>query len=222
MRFRTSFVIALTTTGFAAGASAQAFEGVITQKMTAGGMNMDLVIYVKGEKVRQEMNATGMPGGAMIVDPASGDAIMLMTGQKQYMRFPVSETGRQGDARVPEFTATGVKETIAGHSCEHYTVKVENNDVDVCIATGIGTFVGASGANPMGGRRGGGGEGISDAAMRELARQFKGGFFPLKIVSRTERGDATIEVTKIEKKSLSDDLFAIPEGFTEIRMGRGY
>jgi len=223
MRLHSSFVMAIFAAVSVSGVAAQAFEGVVNQKMSAGGMNAEMVIYVKGDKYRQDMNAMGMGGGAMIVDGATGDMIMLMSEMKQYMKFP-RQPAPDHAGKAPEFTSTGVKETIAGFNCEHYTVKTEDTEADICVATELGMFYGAGGGggNPMGGRRGGGSDGLSSQAMKELAKQFKGGFFPLKIVSKSAGGTATIEVTKVEKKPVSDDMFAIPQGFTEMRMpGRG-
>jgi hypothetical protein len=220
MRFRSTLAIAFALAVPATGVAAQAFEGVVTQKMSAGGMNAEMTVYVKGDKFRQDMSGMGMPGSAVVVDGSKNEIFMLMSEQKMYMRVPAPPP-RQGEGAAVQFTATGRKETIAGHECEHYTVKADNTDVDVCVATGLGVFYGTGGGNPMGGRRGGGGggDGMSNAAMRELARQFKDGFFPLKIQSQTDRGPVSIEVTKIEKKAVSDDMFVIPEGFTEMRMG---
>jgi hypothetical protein len=222
MRFASSaLVLSLAIAGSSTGLQAQNFEGVITQKMTGSGMTAEITQYVKGAKFRQDMAAAGMPGGALIYDGDTGDTFMLMTAQKSYMKFPSQGMEGSEEVKTPEFTRTGEKETVAGHSCEYYKVKFENVESDICVATDLGFFYGAGGPGGMGGRRGQQGEGMSNAAMKQFAKQFKDGFFPLKIRTQAANGAATIEVIKIEKKDVSDDLFKIPSDFTEMRMGRG-
>lgn len=67
-----------------------------------------------------------------------------------------------------------------------------------------------------GGHRGGGG---AAAAKWEEALKGKGGF-PLRVVTHDASGKATykMEATKIEPGSLSDGLFAPPEGFKKFSM----
>ena len=99
MRFHPSFAMAVAATAVATGVSAQAFEGVITQKMSAAGMNAEMVVYVKGDKMRQELSAMGMAGGAIVIDGSKNEAVMLMSEMKMYMRFPTQEPAG-GQARA--------------------------------------------------------------------------------------------------------------------------
>ncbi len=79
---------------------------------------------------------------------------------------------------------------------------------------------------PLGG--GGGGQGGRAAAagflsehpeFRELATLFKDGFFPLKMT--ISKGGKTVmvqEAIRVERKSVPDVLFAIPEGYSQLKM----
>jgi hypothetical protein len=53
--------------------------------------------------------------------------------------------------------------------------------------------------------------------MRELARQFKGGAFVLKMDMR-EAGQPKLamEVTKVEKKAVDEAIFVVPEGYKDM------
>jgi hypothetical protein len=86
----------------------------------------------------------------------------------------------------------------------------DGGQVDVCLAKGMGSFI-------MGGSMGSRGRG-SDAPPEVLSR-LGNDAFPLKVTD-PKRGATLFEVTKIEKKSLDDSMFAIPDGYQKIDMGR--
>ena len=58
-----------------------------------------------------------------------------------------------------------------------------------------------------------------DPRAVEFRRRFPNGFFPLRLTI-TEGQSVTYDmvVTSVEPRQLSNDLFQIPEGFTEMRM----
>jgi len=59
-----------------------------------------------------------------------------------------------------------------------------------------------------------------DPRYAEFRRQFAGGFFPLKMEMKDEHGQVqmTMVATKIDRRSLSDDLFKPPADYTEMKM----
>jgi hypothetical protein len=203
---------------------AQGFEGVISMKLTGGGQDMELTQYVKGARTRQEFSGGPMGAAAMIIDGTTGKVMMLVDEQKMYM---VMEAGSAAaadapDGPVPEITATGRKDNIAGHACEYYQVKMpEGGTVEICAATGLGYYTRFNDfPGGRGGRRGGGAAATRN--VRFWQEKFSEGFFPLKTVTTQNGQTMTMEVTKIEKKSVSDDLFTPPAGYTEMKMpGRG-
>lgn len=214
-------------------AAQEDFEGTITYKMNAGGMALDVVAKVKGGKMRQEMT---MPMGTItsITDTETGEVLSLMHAQKMAMRMRVGDMMQAAGVNSPEaaegweFKSTGQKETIAGHSCEHYTVKQDSGNVDLCVATGLGYYMGGAGGPAMGGGRGRGGQsamGLSAKQREALRRQFRNGFFPLKMTVTPSSGGAgvTMEVVSYEKGKVADSLFDMktPEGFTEMKMPGG-
>jgi hypothetical protein len=211
--------------GVPALAAAQEFEGRVTVEMNAGPNRpaMPMTILSKGGKSRMESSAGGTPV-AMIMDYGAGTITTLMTAQKMYMRMDLKQTEQQmramagADAtEAPKYTRTGRRETIAGVSCEHVVFHgKDSKEMDVCAAKGMGFFGGPGGG--LGGGRGAGGGGIP-AGYEQLMKDFKDGFFPLKIeqVEGTTRRQILV-VTKVEREAVDAALFTVPQGFTEMQM----
>ena len=201
--------------------AAQAFEGRITAEMAGpGGAAMPMVILAKGGKSRMEMVAGGMPM-AMIMDYAGGSITTLMMSQKMYMKMDMKQMDQQmramagtpDAAAAPKYTRTGRRETIAGQSCEHVLFdSKDGKQMDICAAQGLGFFGGAGG--PGGGR----GAGIP-GGIDQLMKDFKEGFFPLRMemVEGTTRRQVLL-VTKIERQAVDAALFTVPAGFAEMQM----
>lgn len=204
-------------------ASAQsAFEGVVTYRLTTEGRTVDVTYMTKGDRARSEMTMDGM-AVALLMDASATTMTTLMPSERMYMTMDLSrmrQRAQASDTAEQQFTATGRKETIAGHECEHYLTGTGQN-TDMCVATGLGYFMGGGGA----GRRGpgsGSSYGVprpGDARMAAFRAKFRNGFFPLRLTV-TEGGKVTTDmvVTAIERRALADDMFTVPAGFTEMRM----
>jgi hypothetical protein len=195
------------------GASAQNnFEGVIAYDVSMTGMNMQITQMVKGTMIRQEMQG---PMGQMVnlTDTESLVMTTLVPAQKMYMRMDLKamaqQMGQQAAANQPkpeDFKATGEKETIAGHACEHYAFAQEDMSLDVCVAQGLG-FVPLMSA----GMNQGAGAAADVAAWKE---RFPQGFLPLQMTVNGQGQTMTMRATSVEKKSLADDLFKVPDGYS--------
>jgi hypothetical protein len=191
---------------FVSRAEAQAtFEGVTTFKTTVSGKSIESRYYAKGQRFRQEM-AMGGTSAVTITNFGEGKNYTLLPTQKKYLVMDYKAAGKALQEMVgkdkkpianrerPKITATGNKETVAGYSCEHYTMEVESGEIDLCVAKGLGYF--AMGGNPMGG---GGMDALSasNPRYRELIAEFKDGFFPLKTMMTQDglhfRGDESRE-----------------------------
>jgi len=218
------------------------FEGSVTVKITSGGKSFESKTYSNGTRTRTEYGMGGQQA-VMITDLSEGKSYTLIPSQKKYMVMdfkamaealkPMAEG--MGDknpkpekldpSKLPKVTATGRKETIAGYSCEHYTLEAEKGLMDFCIAKGLGSF------SPFGGVGGGGGMGGAggSAAMaklvaanpgyKQLLDMFKDGFFPLKM-TMSEDGQVRMEteVTQIDKGNVPATMLAIPSDYTELKM----
>jgi hypothetical protein len=203
------------------------FEGILRYSMNARGQNVEPAFYVKGGKTRVEMNMGGQQA-VMLLDAESGQSVMLMPEQKMYMamNFGAMMQGQQRPAAAADvkFEATGRTETVAGITCEHYlaTDQKEGTEADMCLAKGMGFFMGMSappgGGGPMGGMGGGMGAGLPPAAQ-EAAKSLKDGAFLLKMeLKRGGSVEATMTATQVERKSLDAALFVPPSDFREMKM----
>lgn len=200
------------------------FEGVVVMSMFGDGgkVAQDMTQSIKGTQVRVDMkNEAG--GMSMIVNAKDGTMLSLMHAQKMYMSMNMKAMAErfQGaapkPATPPKFTKTGQEETIAGHKCEHYLLDSDRQDMDLCLARGMGSFGFGAGSPPMG---------VGRSPMpqlppgfEQLAAEFKDGAFPLKM----ERVDGTTRATvmmvkSIEAKKLEDGLFQPPADYKEFQL----
>jgi hypothetical protein len=205
-------------------ASAQsAFEGVVKYRLTTEGRSVDVTYMMKGDRARSEMTMDGM-AIAMLMDASATTMTTLMPAEKMYMTMDLSrmrQRAQGSDTAEQQFTATGRTETIAGHECEHYLTGTGQN-TDMCVATGLGYYLGGGAAGRRGPGGGGGSYGVprpGDARMAAFRTKFPNGFFPLRLTV-TEGGKVTTDmvVTSVEQRALADDLFTVPAGFTQMSM----
>ncbi len=192
--------------------AAQPFEGAVTMRMSApsanGPQRQEIEYLVRNGKVRVSM---GGPGGAMsmLSVPQEQKVYVLIAAQNAYMEMPIAEAVSSVAGKTPadaKITRTGRMETVAGYSCEHVTVASAAQTVDICLAKGLGGYV-----NPLASMQ----RGNEPAWQRALAAD---GGFPLKVTMPD--GSIPIEVVKIEKKRLANDLFSVPLNYTKMEMPR--
>jgi hypothetical protein len=196
------------------------FEGVITMKVQqpGGAAPMEIRQFVRGGTTRTEM--TGPMGEmAMIADVTKGLGYMVLPARQTYMQMALPNQAQatermRGAAVQPKVSRTGRKETIAGYSCEHWNVQVDTVSFDACMASGLPVWSSVMQGGGMGGRRGGG--------TGWLSMVGDGSLFPLR-VTRTGSSVPMVEVTSIEKKTLSPALFTPPANFEKVEgpAGRG-
>jgi hypothetical protein len=205
-------------------ATAQAFEGVITSNYyMAPGKAMEVKSMIKGTHARQELTVQGKQMYTLM-DLQKQEAMTVMPDQKMYMTISMADARKwaqearpdSGAAKAPAFEKTGKTETIAGHSCEHYLVG-EDKDVDVCAAKGLGVFGMGNVPRGMGGKMFG--AQAKAEGWEEYLPLAEEGFYPLKMETiEGGKSELLMEVTKIEPQPLSDDLFTVPGGYTEMKM----
>lgn len=189
-------------------AAQDTFEGVIAMTMNAGEKPMPATVWVKGNKAKYQMSSGGEMGD-MIVD-GSGRMLMLVPKQKQYMVIDMGGVNAQADKALTAMTysRTGKSETIAGMPCDYWkTVQDKKVTGESCMTSSLG-WVGVDLT----------GKGtLSKEMLAQFRRSFPKGAFPLKVID-AETGKAMLVVTKVEKRSVPDDTFLPPAGFTEIKM----
>jgi hypothetical protein len=229
-------------------AAQKPFEGSVTYRMEADGSTIDMVHYVKDDNIRVELDA-GANTMIIITNLDASKQIAIMPERRQWMDLKAMQermasmmgnaadqtTADEADPTDFEIQATGQKETIAGHECEHYIYSTSDGETDVCAAKGLGWYFGNPAGGAMGGMSGGmgammGGRGNNDRATASLPglsnkqreqwqKLYADGFFPLKVTHEGRNGAMSLIVTAIEQKSLADDLFTPPPGYSEMKIG---
>lgn len=192
--------------------TAQSFEGVVYFKSTAGtGESGDFKYYGKDNKIKMEMMSDEM--GSVIFDGSK--TIILMPAQKSYMEFSnemleqlggMSQDADEDMGEVNLPTKTNETKNILGYDCTKWVYKEDHNETELWITDQIGNYIIPS--TPM-------------TPAPEWADLFDGKpFFPLMIITK-ENGSVVdkMEVTKIEKKSLSESEFQPPAGFKKMDLG---
>ncbi len=207
--------------GLVAGAPVRAqspFEGAVTIRMSSrtpqGVVSQQMEYLMRAGKVRVNMAApAGMPvaGPALILVPTEKKLYMLMPAQSAYMEVNMSDSlvtaaakrgpGATGEAKV---VRTGKMETVAGIACEHVQVTSNAGTADMCVSKELGRFVNPTDAvRPTGG-----------GWQRELGNEF-----PLKVTMPD--GSVPLEVVRVERKRLSNDLFTVPGTYNKMTMPAG-
>lgn len=191
--------------------TAQSFEGVVTVRVASrGGQAQEVEYLSRNGNVRINL-ATPAGPAAMLALAAEQKMYMVLDSQRAYMEINTGDVvAAAAKTPEPKITRTGRKETIAGYECEHVTVETSGTSgvqrTDACIASTLGRFI-----SPMGGL------GTSTAPAWQRILTSEGGF-PLKVTL----GDGTValEVTKVEKKRVSDTQFRIPADYNKMDMPR--
>lgn len=208
MIIRLLAAVALLPLLLAVPAAAQKFEGTVTIRMNGGAKPgappQELQYMARGGNVRVQMPGA-LGGTVMLAIPAEKKTYLLSTAENAYFEVPISqmqgmiERETAAEARV---VRTGRKEMVAGYECEHVTVATSDQKFDICLAKSLGSWV-----NPLQEMR----LGATPEWQRALARE---GGFPLKV--QLSDGSVVLEVTKVEKKRLANNLFAVPENYTKM------
>jgi len=147
---------------------------------------------------------------AVLVETATGKVTMLIPQSSSYMDLNLDQLPQAGDSdESVDIRKSGKTDTILGYSCEQVFIRQDNREAELWVTKGLGTFV-QSTINPR----------SQSAAVKTIERELTSrGYFPLRMISRTEgKEDHRTEVTSVSKKSLPDDMFVIPAGYKKMQM----
>lgn len=186
-----------------------ALQGEVDFMVKNPKTTMNATMQVKGMKQRMQVHSSDKPAGlgAVIFDGEKKQMIMLDDDKKQAMVMKLDEQGQVSapggpshapaapKPEAPECKATGKSDVVAGYSCDVCVSETPEKKTEVCSASGLAFF----------------GFGKLAEAMHA---KFTG--FPLRAVvtdKATSKEIERTEVTKIEKKSLGDELFVVPPGY---------
>lgn len=203
----TLFLSILTISCFPAQSVAQDFEGTIyfeVSDLAKQGIN-ELPYMIKGSKARMEFGQDQQKG-AMLLLPEESRMVIIMDAMKGYISMDMDQSADdQNDFSEAEATKTGETKTIAGRECAVWEITSEEDNIEACMASGMGTFMLPE--SPMQ-------QNNTPDWAKELMEQ---GAMPLEVIE-IENGKRSIQMraTRIEEESLSADLFEIPEGYNDM------
>ena len=218
------------------------FEGVITfqQYNKSDGTHSTMVQTSKGHKVRWD--GMGSDNSTMILDGDSHTMIAVNNKEKSYVTITQADMDQMAAMMKPmadrrkaqnkgdsdnkfkvDLAKTGRTETVAGTRCEvwHGTStddEGKKKEGEACVANGVGFEIyDLMLNNPMSKQM----RGSMQESMEKYKQMMSGGKGLLKMTS-IENGKSTVdmEATKIEKKSVGDDAFKPPAGYTGQSMGQ--
>ena len=195
-------------TAYAAGS----FEGVVHFTMKHDGQARVFDYALKGDKIRVDLGGDTGRMGSLIVDQHTNKRMVLVPEQRMVMDLPPLESlpiEKSAAASKFTLTRTGKTETILGYRCEQWVGQNDEGDTEIWAATGLGSFIGTGSG---GGHGMGGSAEATPSWVKEMREQ---GAFPLRVVTKNREGQERdrVEATSIEKKALSEDLFAVPADY---------
>jgi hypothetical protein len=195
-------ILALSLAPHASNAQKQ-FEGVITYDVYTGRDPHTATVTAKGKRLRAEgWDEQGKRGtsGTILIN-AKGEFIMATPESKLFLLTGGGELRLDNPTRAWTITNTGPGDKVLGNSCDYYTMhstRASEQDTELCITTTMGTVsVVPSRTFP----------GIDGQA------QFPNGFLVLKTVDKN--GKVLAVATKIDRHSVSDDLFEVSSDWRE-------
>jgi len=200
------FLVAAAAFTFTNSCYAQSFEGKVTFNVFDDDKAHLMEYLIKGNKFRFDSNEEGRQG-AMIMDIATKQIMIIMPEQKMYMVMQTpdtkTETGYTEDKeKDTKFEKTGETKEILGLTAEKWVYKSEDHQGEAWMAKGMGSFKLFD--NPMNKQR--------PKWQKEIVEE---GYFPLLVY---DNGKKVYEVTSIEKKSLDESLFEVPAGFQKMEI----
>jgi len=142
---RSLWGIALGTVLLLAASLVQAAEFTATMVTKAGGVEIPGKIYVKENKVRNEVQAGGQTS-IHILRPDKKVVWIIMPQQKAYVEMPITHTAQQKMLPLTEDQKAKMKkvgtETINGYSCDKYETTMSHQGKPMQVFTWVATDLG--------------------------------------------------------------------------------
>jgi len=189
----------------------------IVQKVEQKGTANEIVLKLKGEKIRMEATADV----TMIVDGKTGDTVTLMNAQKKYLRISgekakaIAELATKysgANAEKPKLVATGKKMTVNGYEADEYAGESAQFKARYWIAPSFPDS--AAIMKQL--------QAVIPATWNDLAkgmmdyRDLPG--FPLRTQVKMGEEEITSTVTVVKHDVLSEAEFVPPKDFQEVKM----
>ena len=193
------------------------FEGKVVIETTNNGETNTLNYYSKGDMARFDINSARGEAN-VIFDKKNKKMLMVMPAMKMYMEFPMNmdfgvDNGNNANDEKSntDFVKTSDTKTINGYKCEKWVIKDGNNISEAWMTKDLGGFIFFQ--SPMG----------KHSKQKWQEDIENSGYFPMLVVEKDSDGNETgrFEVKSIEKKSLDDSFFTVPNGYSQMKMPMG-
>lgn len=194
----------------------QSFEGSVVFKITyenlppemkghEGMMPTEFSFQIKNEKSRMEMSTMMGPAITITDNKAKTSTVLMnMMGQKMKMTVDFDEAKEMADEANKQMDIQYVDGTkvIAGYTCKKAIMKISADDESGVENEGEITFYYTQEIAPIEGMKGFEGVGL------------KG--MPLEYTINQQGITMMVTATSVEKKSIDESVFLIPDGYTEM------
>lgn len=186
---------------------AQSFEGKIDYRMSYKNLPVEMqgmegmlpknqTIWIKGSKSRYEQNMTQM--STIVIsnsDDGSSTILMDLMGQKYKLAMAQDDMDALvGSQSVPKITYVDGTKEIAGYSCKKAEVEMDGFD-----GKAIFYYTEEIPAVQV--------KGMEALALKGMYMAYE---------ATTQGMTISIEVENIDKSSVSDDKFLVPDGYTDM------
>jgi hypothetical protein len=164
-------------------------------------------------KIKNQNMLSKMPSNESLFLKEKNQTYIIDREKKTYSRIPQRSTAQDPKAKVNVIKAEE-NDTILGFLCKKYIVESSENGTKMTRNIWTTTE-------------------IKDLDIKDILNQNRGAGgpqwyfdniegFPLKFQVRTTETLFTMEIITMEKASLPDSDFIIPDDFKEVKFGRGY
>jgi hypothetical protein len=191
------------------------FEGSIKMEISSENEKSVMNYFKKDNSTRIEV--TGEQSGVMILKPDK--TIMIMPANKMYMEWEGSimdlakkYSGEENSEEKLkdlydeiEQYKTGETREIQGYNCEKYFITDEMSETEIWATGELGKFLFMMDPES------------DDSWLADIANK---NFFPMLVISKDMKSGETdrLEVTEVERKNLSSDLFDAPADYQKMTM----
>lgn len=191
-------------------AMAAKFEGKVVYGVQTEGQTLDVTLHIKDQK--SKISVAGVQGMNVhiVMDWGEEEAFMLMDDQQMAMRLPLGLASMTNDSQSESSVApvkTGKTKKILGRECEQWTIKTEDNTVEIWTAKDLGSFTNLLGRGPMG----------LGANLPDLSSVAGiDNFFPMQILVTNTSGRLvmSLEARAVEPGKLDDSVVSVPSTYT--------
>jgi hypothetical protein len=195
---------------------------VITQKVDGSGQTGEVVLKIKGDKLRADLPRDV----SSITDLSTGEVVTLMHAQKSYLRIPAERAKEMlkrmqdrvsdGKSAAPEpakLQATGKNEKVGEWETQIFTTKIGGLDVTYWVAKDFPNYAAVSGQLQKFQQAS---LGNLSGALGPKAEEFGG--MPVKTEMTLGGKKITNTIVSVKEEPVDAAIFELPDSYKEIEL----